>query len=108
VTTRFLHRGTATHEELRNATLVACGPECPCDAPKAGLAIGRVDEVGTVYENAASAVLDRTTGEWIVTEVDECGCRRVAVRIPAAEVDAIRYLPTESRLYGHFILEDES
>jgi hypothetical protein len=85
---------------------VYCGPECECDTPKTGISIGRLDSFGDPYPDAVGVILDKGTNEWVVYVRDDEHGQREAARYPAAEVDAIRYLPNETRTYAHWVPDE--
>jgi hypothetical protein len=95
-----------TPEERARTVQVDCGTECPCDGPKVGLSVGKLDYVGQPFPDATHMILDKATNEWVVYVYDPGRTLRIreAARYPVAEVEAIRYLPNETRLYGHTFL----
>lgn len=97
-----------TPEERKRARTINCGPDCECDTPKTGISIGKMDSFGDPYPDAVDVILDNRTNEWVVYAYDpDAPFRyREAGRHPVADVQAIRYLPNETRLYAHTILDD--
>ena len=92
-----------TPEEKAKTAVLACGPECTCDMPKTGLSLGRLDDLGAIYPDATHALYDSFNDEWVVYEFDEHAAtfmRKVATH-PGKEVQVIRNMAIESKLYSH-------
>ena len=56
-----------------------------------------------------SDILDNRTNEWVVyvCDPDAPMYQAEAARYPVSAVEAIRYLPNETRLYSHAVIDDE-
>ena len=96
-----------TLDHKKRLRQVRCRPQCDCDTPKTGISIGKMDHFGDPYPEAVSVILDPSTKEWVVHVYADNGFgSREAARYPADQVEAIRHLPFETRLYSHFVLDD--
>ncbi|MDQ0241178.1 hypothetical protein [Arthrobacter bambusae] len=98
-------------EDRARLQRVNCGPDCEyCGFPNRGISIGKIDYFGDEYPDATSIVLDKRAKEWVVYVYDDDapGHQREAKRYAADEVEVIRNVPVETRLYSHWILPDEA
>jgi hypothetical protein len=109
MTERIVNYLDLTREQKAKARFVKCGPDCACDTPKTGISIGRFDSFGFPHPEATGVILDIRTNEWVVyvCDPDAPMYQAEAARYPVSEVEAIRYLPNETRLYSHTVIDDD-